>query len=119
MALAGFTRFEAIVPDILGEYDTDVEPAALSIDANWFPAVENRGEGIFIELDPAAIGQWVKRETVQDRIRSLMTGHDEWTEDRKSKREFPVWSVRPPAHVLPPAAPVSLAPLRLPGQLHP
>ena len=25
LALAGFTRFEAIVPDILGEYDTDVD----------------------------------------------------------------------------------------------
>lgn len=89
LALAGFTRFEAIVPDILGEYDTDVESAALSIDANWFPAVENRGEGIFIELDPDAIAEWVKREPVRDRFRSLMTGHDAWAKDRKSGREFP------------------------------
>ncbi len=45
MALVGFTRFEAIAADINGEYDQDVERAAIACEPSWFPAVENRGEG--------------------------------------------------------------------------
>lgn len=89
LALAGFTRFEAIVPDIHGEYDSDVEPAALAIEPTWFPAVENRGEGVFVELSPEAIAAWQRRDEVRERIRSLMTGHEKWNEDRKSDRTFP------------------------------
>lgn len=91
LALAGFTRFEAIVPDINGEYDSDVEPAALAIEPSWFPAVENRGEGVFVELDPDAVRGWLGRDSVRERIRSLMAGHDKWNEerDRKRDREFP------------------------------
>ena len=44
--LAGFTRFEAVTPDIHGEYETDVERAAIALEPSWFPAVENRGEGL-------------------------------------------------------------------------
>ena len=33
MALAGFTRFEAVTPDIHGEYETDVERAAIAAGA--------------------------------------------------------------------------------------
>ena len=45
MALIGFTRFEARSADVEGEYDLGVEPARLALEANWLPAVENRGEG--------------------------------------------------------------------------
>ena len=50
LALIGFTRFDAITPDIHGEYDSDVQRAELALDPRWFPAIENRGEGIFIQL---------------------------------------------------------------------
>ena len=50
LALIGFTRFEAVTPDIDGEYETDVERAELALEPSWFPAVENRGEGIFLLL---------------------------------------------------------------------
>lgn len=53
-ALAGFTRFEAATPNIDGEYDTDVERADLALEPSWFPAVENRGEGVFLLLNGAA-----------------------------------------------------------------
>lgn len=89
LALAGFTRFEAIVPDINGEYDSDVEPAALAIDPTWFPAVENRGEGIFIELRADAVGEWIGRESVQERLHSLVEGQTKWNEDRNTDRPFP------------------------------
>ena len=51
LALIGFTRFEAVTPDINGEYETDVERAELALEPKWFPAVENRGEGMFVQLD--------------------------------------------------------------------
>ena len=37
-ALIGFTRFEAAVRDIHGEYDTDVERADIAVEPQWFPA---------------------------------------------------------------------------------
>jgi hypothetical protein len=89
LALAGFTRFEAITPDIDGEYDTDVHPAQLALEPQWFPAVENRGEGIFIQLDGRAVTEWLKRPAVKDRLSQLTAGHDLWTERRKHQRAFP------------------------------
>ena len=37
-------------PDINGEYETDVERAQIALEPQWFPAVENRGEGVFVQL---------------------------------------------------------------------
>lgn len=48
MALVGFTRFEAAAPDIDRELDMGVRRADLARNVTWVPAVENRGEGIFI-----------------------------------------------------------------------
>jgi hypothetical protein len=89
LALTGFTRFEAVTPDIDGEYDSDVERASLALEPTWFPAVENRGEGIFLQLDPESVGGWVARPAVQDRLQQLVDGHDHWAQQRKSKRTFP------------------------------
>lgn len=89
LALAGFTRFEAIVPDINGEYDTDVEPAALALEPTWYPAVENRGEGVFVELSSKAVGEWIGRQSVKDRLKSLVQGQDKWNEDHDQDRPFP------------------------------
>ena len=54
LALIGFTRFEAVTPDIHGEYETDVERAELALEPQWFPAVENRGEGVFVGIEGAS-----------------------------------------------------------------
>lgn len=85
-ALVGFTRFEPVMPDIDGEYDTDVERASLAEDATWFPAVENRGEGLFLELDRAAVGAWMRRPAVQRRIDQLGQGMLRWIADRYASR---------------------------------
>jgi hypothetical protein len=89
LALAGFTRFEAVTPDINGDYETDVERAALAEEPRWFPAVENRGEGIFVHLRSAAVHEWLKREAVVRRLAHLKIGHELWKVKRKSKRMFP------------------------------
>jgi Domain of unknown function (DUF1998) len=89
LVLAGFTRFEAVTPDIQGEYDTDVERAQIALDPQWFPAVENRGEGVFIQLRASAVNGWLNRPAVKLRIDDLTTGHQRWIKDRKVQRPFP------------------------------
>ena len=89
LALAGFTRFEAVTPDIHGEYDSDVERAAIAAEPSWFPAVENRGEGLFLRLRTEAVGDWLGRPAVTRRLAALARGHARWAERRKSARGFP------------------------------
>ena len=89
LALMGFTRFEAVTPDINGEYETDVERAALAVEPKWFPAIENRGEGIFIQLRAKSVTNWLERNGVKNRVEQLRAGHLRWMEHRKSKKAFP------------------------------
>ena len=89
LALVGFTRFEAVTPDINGEYETDVERAQIALEPTWFPAVENRGEGVFVLFRAKAIKDWLGRAAVKDRINALASGHLHWMEGRKSQRPFP------------------------------
>ena len=89
LALLGFTRFESITPDIDGEYETDVERADIALDPKWFPAVENRGEGLFLQLDPGAVAEWLGRSAVQARVQELVDGHIRWMQERNSDRPFP------------------------------
>lgn len=89
MALAGFTRFEAPMRDIDGEYDTDVQRAALAEDADWFPAVENRGEGVFVEIVADSVRKWEKRPAVVARVALLRAGYDRWRDGRKKPGAFP------------------------------
>jgi len=89
LALVGFTRFEAVTPDIHGELETDVMRADLARDPSWFPAVENRGEGVFVQLDADAVAAWQERPAVQKRVRQLADGHERWKAIRKTDRAFP------------------------------
>ena len=89
LALIGFTRLEAVMPDIHGEYDTDVERADIALEPRWFPAVENRGEGVFVQSGAGAIAQWLQRPAVQQRLEDLRQGHAAWMQSRKVPRPFP------------------------------
>jgi hypothetical protein len=89
IVLAGFTRLEAEMPDINGEYEGDVERAQIAIDPLWFPAVENRGEGVFVLLRAEAVRAWLERPAVQQRLGGLEIGHERWARERKSRRPFP------------------------------
>jgi hypothetical protein len=91
LALAGFTRFEAVTPDIQGDYETDVERAALAEEPRWFPAVENRGEGFFVQLRADAVKSWWRDwPGVQARLDNLCLGHQRWMEKHpKVQRNFP------------------------------
>jgi len=78
MAQVGFTRFEAVSPDIDGELEIGVRRAALAREITWLPAVENRGEGVFIQFRKEAVEQWVARKEVMARGVRLLAGYDAW-----------------------------------------
>lgn len=88
-ALLGFTRFEPLAPDTEGELDMDVRRADLARDLTWVPAVENKGEGVFIQFKKAAIQEWLKRPAVGARLQQLKRGFDKWkAEHQSSNRDF-------------------------------
>jgi len=88
-AQVGFTRFEAISPDIDGELEIGVRRASLAREISWLPAVENRGEGIFIQFSKEAVREWIGRPDVVKRGELLERGHGIWAAEHKaSKRTF-------------------------------
>ena len=89
LALFGFTRLDAVTPDIHGDYESDVMRAEIALEPQWFPAVENRGEGVFVELEASAVSVWLKRPAVVARIGRLDAGYERWRQTRKTQRPFP------------------------------
>ncbi|MGD2109554.1 MAG: DUF1998 domain-containing protein [Phycisphaerae bacterium] len=90
VAQVGFTRFEAAGPDIQGELDIAVQRAPIGLDVSWLPAVENRGEGVFLQFRPEAVDAWLARESVQRRDSELQAGFRLWLADHEgSNRQYP------------------------------
>ncbi len=85
----GLTRLEAPSPDLQGEYDLGVETAPVGLNTDWLPAAEIHGEGIFIQLDEAAVCEWERRPDVIRRGRELLAGFDAWNNHRNTKSPFP------------------------------
>jgi hypothetical protein len=70
--------------------DIEVRRAALAREVSWLPAVENKGEGVFLQFKQDAIASWLEREDVQARGRELAAGFDRWRDDhRGTRRQFP------------------------------
>jgi hypothetical protein len=90
VALVGFTRFEAMAPDIQGELEIDVRRAALARELTWVPAIENRGEGVFLQFNREAVEGWAARPDVLQRGRELDAGFAQWKlEHQGTHRQFP------------------------------
>lgn len=90
VAQIGFTRFEAANARTDGDLEIGVEPAALAREVSWLPAVENRGEGIFLQFSSEAIRAWMEKKEVIRRGQQLANGYEAWKSERsKTKREFP------------------------------
>lgn len=82
MAQVGFTRFEAVSPDIDGELEMGVRRASLAREITWLPAVENRGEGVFIQFKKEAVENWATRPEVIKQGMRLYQGYEAWTAER-------------------------------------
>lgn len=80
--LYGFTRFEAAPTSADGELEDvqlAVRGAPLSQYADWLPAIEQFGEGLFIHFDDRAIAEWLKREATKHRRDTLEAGYVHWS----------------------------------------
>ncbi len=87
-ALKGFTRIYPI------DSGSSVMAPLASVDVSWLPAIEVRGEGIFLSVREGALQEWESKRNVVERIRGL---HD---------RYAAVWRARypnrpPPLEVTP------------------
>jgi hypothetical protein len=90
VAQVGFTRFEAAAPDTDGELEMGVRRASLAREVSWLPAIENKGEGVFLQFRMDAIETWMGRADVQDRGRALVAGFDCWRHEHQgTHRVFP------------------------------
>jgi hypothetical protein len=78
IAQVGFTRFESATPDIDGELSLGVTRASLAYEVSWLPAIENRGEGVFIAFDEDALNNWISKPQVKQRGLQLLEGFNEW-----------------------------------------
>lgn len=87
--LYGFTRFEAAPTTTDGELEDiqlAVDGAPLSLGADWLPAVEQFGEGLFIHFDEDAIAEWLGRKAAGARARQLLSGYERWAALRGERR---------------------------------
>jgi hypothetical protein len=90
VAQVGFTRFDAQGADVEGELKMDVQAASLARDVSWLPAVENRGEGVFLGFKKESIDAWLATPTVKERDKQLCAGFLRWQKDHpQSRRVFP------------------------------
>lgn len=85
-ALVGFTRFTARTSSLGGlpiETNRTNRRAPLAKDPRWLPAAENKGEGLFLEFDPATIQAWASSDAVQSRMAQFMSAFEnEWLQTR-------------------------------------
>jgi len=88
-AQIGFTRLEAVTPDLQGEFDLEVHSAALTLQASWLPATEIRGEGVFVQLDEDRVAEWEARPAVQARGKQLLAGYDAAMQGVQKAPPFP------------------------------
>lgn len=70
----GFTRFESPALPVDSEVDLGVRLAALALETRWLPAIENRGEGVFLALDAAKVKAWTTRPAVKQRALEFQGG---------------------------------------------
>jgi hypothetical protein len=87
-ALTGYSRFEYVTQDVDDEIPFAAEMAPLGKNTDWLPAVENRGEGLFIQLKKTAVEAWAKLPEVRDAVDSFHRGVELYNEENQSKREF-------------------------------
>ena len=87
--LYGFTRFEAAPLSTDGDLEDialSVNGAPLSRDADWLPAIEQLGEGVFVHFDEERIGAWLQIPAVRERVDLLERGYREWALSMPGKR---------------------------------
>ena len=85
-ALVGFTRFTARTSSLGGlpiQSATANRRAPLATNLSWVPTSENKGEGLFLEFDPATIEDWCASDPVRERCSQFIAAFEnDWLESR-------------------------------------
>lgn len=81
-ALLGFTRVDS-PEETSDENGTDRVARLTKGPAQWVPASEVHGEGVFLRFDENAIRDWLGRDAVAARDDLLLEGHRGWRTSRK------------------------------------
>jgi len=85
-AIGGFTRIDSPF-DLLVDEDEEHERYRVQMlsatDLHWRPAVELRGEGIFLELPENAVQRWEARRAVTERSEAMEDVHHRWRRERE------------------------------------
>lgn len=78
--LYGFTRLEPapLADDGLEDVGLAIRGASLAVHADWLPAIEQFGEGLFIQFDPDAMQRWLMRPATIDRLNQLQRAAARW-----------------------------------------
>jgi hypothetical protein len=78
--LYGFTRFEPapLATDELEDVGLAVSGAPLAQTPDWLPAVEQFGEGFFLQFSPEALAHWLSAPGVLARAGQLQSGANAW-----------------------------------------
>jgi hypothetical protein len=92
IVLRGFTRIDPPDPENAGQTLVSIAQNP----KNRLPAVEHRGEGIFLELVESRVRDWENRPAVQQRMRNMNAAYTAWREQRNLPPASPV----PPRTVL-------------------
>jgi len=94
-ALKAFTRL------VDAESTTDAKEMPLSRDPlRWLPAMEVRGEGVFLRLDEDRLGTWEKAIAVAARVERMRTAHQRVLDQRADDPSRAVPSPATPRMVL-------------------
>jgi hypothetical protein len=85
-AIGGFTRidspFDLLVDEDEQEERYRIQTLSLT-ELHWRPAVELRGEGIFLQLSEEEVRQWEEREVVRKRTAAMEEAHNAWRRERE------------------------------------
>jgi hypothetical protein len=85
--LYGFTRFEPapLATDELEDVGLAVSGAPLAQTPEWLPAVEQFGEGFFLQFAPEALAQWLSNPGVLTRAVQLQAGATAWINAKRAR----------------------------------
>jgi hypothetical protein len=85
--LYGFTRFEPapLATDELEDVGLAVSGAPLAQTPDWLPAVEQFGEGFFLQFAPEALAQWLSKPAVLARAGQLQAGATAWINAKRAR----------------------------------
>ena len=85
-AIGGFTRIDSPFDLLVDEDDEEeryrVQPLSVT-ELHWRPAVELRGEGLFLQLPERAVSRWEQRRAVADRTTAMKDLHQTWRHERE------------------------------------